>query len=263
MFVILVLGLESLAFRAAYPSIPEPPLPLAPLPPKPAPTPTSTSAPRGPSVYGTKGKIEPLFKDSPLLTTERKRAITEEINGLYSYLVGLGFSPPADTPPIDITASGGGFGGMFTTPINPKLLSFSVSSDNLIKTARDGYSQYVFTRMLNPYLNYPENFVNRTDFVNVYWQYFAYAFSGHLESPVWQKEWVRALWQIRTRFGASFTEQALVQGAALLDQSGFARDVPFDLFFFFRFRYGEQAVTGDQDKLLAIDELLRNAGLLK
>jgi hypothetical protein len=152
----------------------------------------------------------------------------------------------------------------FPSPINPKMLYFQIGRRDLAEGAREAYSEYAFDVMLKLFNNYPENYENRFQFVTLYWQYFASSYANRMTKHLFCcKAWMDALWEIRQTCGSDFTDRSLMQASSFLDDPNFESNGAFDLFFYLRFRYGEQVVNNDWQKILAADKILQTRGLLK
>jgi hypothetical protein len=203
-------------------------------------------------------KLRLSFKDSPALTPSAKASIIEELSGFYEYLTSLGFIVPSEVPPIGATAGkGGNTGGIFSNPINPKLVGLWAGSDDLISGTREAYSKYVFGQILGIFQHYPQEYEQRFRTTNIFAEYFSASFANKLpDEVVWSKDWVEALWETRGKYGKTFVDRSMEVASGFMDDPNFARDVSPDLFLYLRFRYGEQAVTDDRQKLLDVDKIL-------
>ncbi len=202
-------------------------------------------------------KLHLAFKDSPTLNATNKTAISKELNAFYDYLTALGFQMTTDVPPIGIVPGRGGTtGGMFAKPINSRLVGLWAGSDDPAGSAREAYSRYVFTLLVRIFDYYPQEYDNRFNAMNVFSEYFSSSFTDKRPiNPDWSKDWIAALWEVRAKYGKLFVDRSMKEAVVLIDDPNFARDVSPNLFFYLRFRYGEQAVTDDHQKLGGVDEI--------
>lgn len=208
--------------------------------------------------------IRPYFKNSPVFTSSVKSQIAGELNRFYEYLSRVGFHAPTELPPI-ASAKGyqGNVGGIYRTPINPKMLTMTIGETAPVTASRIGYSNYSFDLIFKLFED-PHNYNdNRFNFTRLYAEYYSASFGGKLspQELIWKKDWLTVLWKVRMQYGARYLDECMFQAASFLDDPDFATNVPFDMFFYLRFRYGEQVVENDWAKLNLVDDILIKDGL--
>jgi hypothetical protein len=140
-------------------------------------------------------------------------------------------------------------------------MAISVGSDNYVDSARAGYSHYAFDTILDSMRDYPKRSGNNHRFTDICWQYFFNSFAGKMDVTDWEKEWLGALWDMRTKYGASFVDNAMYHTVGFFRDPNFTDEAPLDLFFYLRFRYGEMVVTDDYEKSQAIDKIIEQHGI--
>lgn len=180
--------------------------------------------------------IKPIFKNSPLLTEQRKRRLTREINEFYAYLVNLGFDLPKEMPPLGVSQPGKPGSAAWVSPGSYLDEVINLPADSIDKPHEVvyWYGHWVFSKLF-PGPEYTDvallyTFYYKSSFSN------EYPFTGATEFGKWNK----TLWEIRAKYGQDFTDRAMFYT--------YKRWYPpkspqtFDELFFPRFRAGLEVV---------------------
>ena len=221
---------------------------------------TSTVVAATPSAsagYIQKPEVSLIFKDSPLLTPERKQRITNDINGLYLYLKGLGFPIEKDIPPLGVSRSNAEMmGGTFPGPIYYRQILFPNDSLDDSDKIREVYASYVF-RILFRSIGYPLSADPQNDMTaaTVFEIYFPSSLVGrNLDKTKWQgHDWMQALWEIRSKKGKDFTDRAMYYTYKLWDPTPAGE---FNKKFLTRFMAGVWVIDNNGESISAVGSIL-------
>jgi hypothetical protein len=167
---------------------------------------------KSPATHQHKAEIRLIFKDSPLFTPERKAHISAVIESFYRYLCGVGFTLPADIPPLG-ARPGRSISSAAIIPGSIYDAHLSLPEDKIDDPAliRALYSQWVFQDVIfGAYL--VQGWPFSDDLATIYSCYYLSSFVDRdLCDYNWRNgEWVRALWDIRRAEGKQFTDKALL-----------------------------------------------------
>jgi len=152
-------------------------------------------------------EVKLIFKASPLFTVERQKRITREVDAFRSYLVGIGFDPPKEFPPLGVLPGKRGLGMERQWPgdiYNETLGIGELNMDNP-EHIRRLYAGYMFNKMfvteLSGDIDKRRNFQESA--ADIYQQYYVSSFT---DKPPFANsgKWEKALWDIRQKHGKDF-----------------------------------------------------------
>lgn len=226
-------------------------------------------------------QVSLIFKDSPLLTGERKRFISDTIEGFRTYLVGLGFNPPKDVPPIGIMP--GNAGGSALVLGGNERRDRLYSSINLPQSGIDDpmiivnlYAGFAFSQMMDEFNKSKPGHAFRSNMAMIFSKYFTWSYSGSTWKSVRSDSWESALWEIRNTCGRDFTDRSLFYMFTLIDDFSadqkFVRDEKSNYtiskeelneYFLRGLTAGEQVVDNNLRNLTISMQILKRHGLIK
>jgi hypothetical protein len=228
------------------------------------------------SFYATsrmKSELKLLFKLSPLFTEQRKARIAEWMGQFYLYLKQIGFDPPSELPPLGtVGASNGGkmHGGVtihsFGGSIYDEVIIIADGDIDSPELIRRAYSDYAFEDIFGVFTG-PNEPGFKFDSAVVYSGYYMCSFANKdlfANRPLSDNvsKWTRALWQIRSAHGKSFTDQALfyaIKRKLPVEPS----DKEFNTFFACKFIWGVRVIENNsrETNIKNINAILKANGL--
>ena len=219
--------------------------------------PEATGTHSGTRIPSPSPEISLVFKDSPLLTAERKLRITGEINGFYVYLKSLGFPVEKQVPPLGVSPYNVQMiGGVFPGTIYDKAIYLPNNSLDDPDRIREVYASYVF-RILFHAIGYPvsPDVTNDITTATLFEVYYASSFAArNLDKSEWRgHEWMQALWEIRSQKGKDFTDRAMYYTYKTWDPTSAGE---FDRKFFIRFMAGVWVIDNNGASIESVGPIL-------
>jgi hypothetical protein len=203
------------------------------------------------------------FKESPLLTEQRRHVIQNEIDGFYEYLSAIGFQVPKELPPLGVR-----------NVVSETIVTHGTRYDEQVNLPEDGldnpevirrvYANHVFRRMFLTGNREPFGpFGGPTP--SIFTDYYVSSFKGENsnrgDDSKWaQAKWVNAVWDIRTEYSQDFSDRLLfyVKEQWLMPKP---TDRDFDRFFMQRFLAGLFVIDNAGQNESRIREILRKRGI--
>jgi hypothetical protein len=211
--------------------------------------------------HGTIPEVSLIFKESALLTPERKQRITEEINNFYLYLKGLGFPVQKEVPPLGVSASNfQAMSGVFPGTIYDQHILLPKNSLDNLDAIRKVYASYVFRTLFG---TFGPNSLESQDRANdeitaaLYEVYYASsAVNRDLDSNNdWRGHvWMEALWEIRQKMGKDFTDRAMFYTYKTWDPKPIPGD--FEAKFWTRFLAGVWVIDNNGTSIGTVGTIL-------
>jgi hypothetical protein len=145
-----------------------------------------------------------IFKDSPLLTAQRREIIQTRIDNFNAYLTDVGFSLPKDFPPIGVSSRNNfAGGGIYPGTIYEQ--SFYLPKNKIT----DGNE----IRWIYAYGNFGDLFpvdAGHEEFHEQATTLFSDYYAGSYADHRWgDSAWDRRLWELRKEKGKQFTDKSL------------------------------------------------------
>jgi hypothetical protein len=205
------------------------------------------------------------FKESPLLTEQRRHRIQTEIDSVYEYLSSIGFQLSKELPPLGVRRT---MSETFVTPgrIYDAQINLPESGIDNAETIRRVYAHHVFGKMFVFVINSDEmkRFGGATE--SIFAEYYVSSFQGKNpnkgdDSKWTQAKWVNALWDIRTAFRQDFADRLLFYVAELWLMPK-PDDQDFDKFFMQRFLAGLGVIDNVRQNEPKIREILKKRGII-
>jgi len=210
----------------------------------------------------TPRQLKLLFKDSALLTNERRERIAVEMERYYKYLVKLGFDAPREVPPIGVNKRVNS--SEFWSPGSIYDQSVFIGDNRLgdPQAIRSAYGGYAFRVLLG--VGHPEqnDELQRMEASLIFWVYFEYSFSGTNGPFVGDGiyRWLRALWKIRQTCGSQFVDAAMVYTQKLVNEP--RPSMEFDPWFVMRFGRGARVAENQGEKMRIVNAALKAENLV-
>jgi hypothetical protein len=265
-----------------------------PTPPQPAlPPPATTEMRPQPS---EPGKLDLMFKDSPLLTKRRRETIKKDIAGFAAYLQALGVPIPTDIPPIGIdTTNPKATGWSFNEQSNNKYYynKFTLQQGMLDdrKKITEAFCTFVIGRFIYkqppqviPYLEKqtPQQFYDAThtpeQIVNTYRWMASVQLKEYLNHSYWDQQFAKNqrpvcpdqgdgtayyFWKIRMRFGKEFTDKlAVFTLRAVVDKPYTDPRQHYRQYFYERLKTADSVIDNENAKMPGIDAILKECAWL-
>jgi hypothetical protein len=273
-------------------STPEPA--TRPTPPQPVLSPpAATEVPPQPSVPG---KLDLIFKDSPLFTKKRRETIKQDMSGFAAYLQVLGVPIPTDIPPIGIdTTNAKATGWSFNDQRNSKYYynKFTLQQGMLDDRRKitDAFCAFVIGRFiyklpppLTPYSEKqtPQQFYDAThtpeQMDNTYRWMASVQLRQYLNHSYWDQRFAKNqqpvcpdqgdgmayyFWKIRMRFGKEFTDKlAVFTLRAVVDKPYTDPSQHYRQYFYERLRMADSVIDNENAKMPGIDAILKECAWL-
>ena len=173
-----------------------------------------------------KPRMELTFSDSPQWTSSRKRFVATEFAAFRDYLVGLGFTPPSHTPPVQI----GEHDFMIGSPSEYGFtLSMAKTTVNDRMAVRSAYASYVFYSLMHTTQTDLSKEPNRWAAASFFAEYFISSFSDTDISN--KKSWATVLWRVRNETSPEFMDHAMFYSVQLFDETRADPKGDFDEYF--------------------------------
>jgi len=202
-------------------------------------------------------EISLIFKDSPLLTPERKRRINSEVNGFYLYLRGLGFPLEKELPSFGVSNSNAlSMSGVFPGTIYERQIYFPKNSLDDPDRIREVYASYVFQILFHIFGDrLSRDFGNDRTTATLFEVYYASSFAGrNLDKSEWRgHKWMQALWEIRSQKGKDFTDRTMYYTYKAWDPSPVGE---FDRKFCIRFLAGVWVIDNNGTSIGVVGSIL-------
>jgi hypothetical protein len=196
--------------------------------------------------------------------------VQETIDSYYLYLVGMGFDPPKDLPPLGLV-TGSSIPLLRAVYDNHALQGgISVGADSGIEGPAMAYGFWAFYRLLEPEPIYDRQ-MYLSQAQHQLWQYFGRVFLDRADRvPDWPTKggnWLPALLEIRRTCGAYFTDHSLALVVKVIREYYKPNEAQFsnrDQFLAFYLKFAESLIEDPHDpKTPCSDAILLRNGLLK
>lgn len=202
-----------------------------------------------------------IFKNSPLLTAERKSRISSEIDSFRNYLVAVGFNVPEEVPPIG-TSPGRGLSSAYTHTGDPVLDGSIYLGEEQIDDPKmwiRAYATLVFNQLLGPYSSPINETHNSVWTMYIFIDYFtgSYANKRPPESQG-MNGWVDALWEMRGACGQQIVDRSLYYASRSKAESG----ADFNKYFLNRLIVGMSVLDNNFTNAPKVQKILKKRGLL-
>jgi len=242
------------------------------------------------------GKLDLMFKDSPLLTKRRRETIKKDIAGFAAYLQALGVPIPTDIPPIGIdTTNPKATGWSFNEQSNNKYYynKFTLQQGMLDdrKKITEAFCTFVIGRFIYkqppqviPYLEKqtPQQFYDAThtpeQIVNTYRWMASVQLKEYLNHSYWDQQFAKNqrpvcpdqgdgtayyFWKIRMRFGKEFTDKlAVFTLRAVVDKPYTDPRQHYRQYFYERLKTADSVIDNENAKTPGIDAILKECAWL-
>jgi hypothetical protein len=198
-------------------------------PPEPAGAKAAPPQPTSKPESRSTSKVRLIFKDSPLFTKERRQKIGDRLQGFHDYLARVGFDPPLDIPPIEVTPGRHTVVGLFDGSGNPYegYLRIGELNINEPRGLIFIYANHLF-RLLLSGTTFPDEFL-KTSTVMLFSTYYTDSYLGQCTSSTYI--WANALWEIREKCGKEFMDSVLFYTYKRLEPSHEKVGATFDRVF--------------------------------
>lgn len=271
--LVLALGLYSVSLehtQLAPPTSGGPPNRDTDLP-TPATVPLSVSQPSlGSTRFSSSTSIQPsviprleiIFKNSPLFTSERKQRIESTLNAFHAYLGKLGFKPPTTVPPIEAVPGGtalgrqGGSGSIYRA----ELLIGETNLDDMTGITLM-WADHAFMAMIKP-IGISNEFAFRDHTAWIFAAYYTLSFDGKFDQKYGRDAWPTALWEIRTQYGQDFADRAMFYTFKTLNEPG-PPPKDFNVFLERALQSGIDVIDNRSQALPGILIILRKHGVIR
>jgi hypothetical protein len=229
--------------------------------------------PKEPPVFADRKFI---FKDSPVLTAERRQNIENAINAFAAYLIAIPLEIPKDLPSIAITKSEEGSSS--GTPEEPTYyddLKLRVDRIDDTIAITSAYSSWIMEKLLPIDLPKTASSVEeitklmmsdmayRGRFSMPFWIYFSDSFAGRQREETKKIAISNALWEVRTHCGQQFADRLMAFTVrAFVDDSRRSYPKTSDEYFLERVRIADRVIDSESSRLPAIEGILRKYGFM-
>src|ERR1017187_7818904 len=215
-------------------------------------------------------KLKLVFKEPDQFSVVAKRVISDEMQRMHDFLIDVGFDLSAEVPPLRIHA-GGAVGMSWESPGTVYDEQLFVPTDGIsdAETIRNLYALWVFRRMFRsaPFSplgggTFHANYNHLEVMSSLYSCYYRSGLANRNVCPHdWSgSSWMKAIWNIRQRYGREFTDSAML--FTVKAWGSFYRAEPtFDAFFKDRFLKGVSVLSYDVKLLADIEKILHDHGL--
>lgn len=214
------------------------------------------------SKYSRASIVKLHFKESPLLTEQRRRFIQKEIDDFYEYLTRIGFGLSKEVPPLGVRKS------MVDVSVTPGSIYeagiyFPEADIDQPEVIRMVYAHHVFRKMFGIYSDPKVRFGSSTE--SIFADYYVSSFDNRNRNDdddnKWtQAKWVNAMWNIRTEYGQAFADRLLFYVSEQW-MTPSPNDEEFDKFFIQRFLAGLYVIDNAGHNESKIREILRKRGI--
>lgn len=262
-FVALILLLEGVAFKAAFPAVPNLPIaPVAKYPPPELNKPIITK-PHGGSKRTFRRYVPVTFSDVTHFTPERRKRIDSEVNAFFEYLNDLGIQHLPDAyPPLQADPVAGEVSGGFGEPFYKWHIHVAAAHLDDPADVIEMYGTFAFLLMLPGVEDGALTPPNKQRAATIFSQYFACSYLRHCRPYAGEDSWAAALWGVRSAFGQTFTDLSVAYTVLRAFDSKQRAVGPFDNWFGYHFLGGVSEVDSYLSRQVAVTEALRKSGIV-
>ena len=211
------------------------------------------------TAHSAQPEVSLIFKDSPSLTPERKRRITDAINSFYLYLKSLGFPVENEMPPIGVSpCKTQMMSGIFPGTIYQRQIYLPKDSLDDTNAIRKVYASYVFRLLFGTFGSAnlgPDAGKDETTAALFEVYYTSSLANRNLDRSDWQgHKWMEALWDIRQKKGRDFADRAMYYTYKTWDPKPVPGD--FESKFWTRFLSGVWVIDNNGASVEAVGSIL-------
>jgi hypothetical protein len=215
--------------------------------------------------YQKQEAIKLEFRDSPYLSWWVQIRIKHDVAKFRDYLAALDIDVPTDVPPFQVHSGPTSASTNIATPAGLPTYrgGLSIGKDVIGKRSASTlvYGGYVIERLLVPQLN-TENMV-RLMLVHIGLQhYLNWSYWGGKqvdEDPLWAPASI--LWDIRDRFGKSFTDRLVANMLrSIVDSPNEVQAPKFDTYLCERLRLADKLTESESQRWPEIESILKQDG---
>ena len=212
----------------------------------------------------TPKEVNVRFKASPLFTDFRKQMITNEVHAFHQYLVKIGFEPPNEFPPLEVIHGDRRIAmNVIFCPPNPLTGTISTTDGNIDKAEFivKVYSSSIFARLFDTCGKDADEIDFNNGRAYIFSDYYTSSFTNalHISGSAYGN-WSKALWEIREKYGQSFTDNAMFYTYKIAPPRR-PNERDFAQVFSNQFRHGMSQVDNNFENRYGVQKVLQSHGL--